>query len=210
MVSDQDFVKKSEILFTEDTTVVHISGNRDTNGRIISVSHGLYKCFGYTSSEVLNCNVSLLMPGTIGSRHNEFLEKFYKSGRQRVFNLERPVFALNKVGHCFYVKVLVKQMPTLREGVSYVGMIRPTYTEFDYIITNLNGNIDSFSKGISSLLGIQPSTFKDNNSNINIMILCPELIEIFDKRRRLTKILQPMRRFNSDININGVGHENQD
>jgi hypothetical protein len=48
------------------------------------------------------------MPGTIGVRHNEFLEKFYKNGRQRVFNVERPVFALNKVGNCFYAKVLVK------------------------------------------------------------------------------------------------------
>lgn len=96
------------------------------------------------------------MPGTIGIRHNEFLEKFYKTGRERVFNIERPVFALNKTGHCFYAKVLVKQMPTLKDGMQYVGMIRPTYTEFDYIITNMYGNIDSFSKGVSSLLGISP------------------------------------------------------
>jgi hypothetical protein len=57
------------------------------------------------------------MPGTIGVRHNEFLEKFYKNGRQRVFNVERPVFALNKIGNCFYAKVLVKQMPSLNDGV---------------------------------------------------------------------------------------------
>lgn len=44
----EDVVKKSDILFTEDTTVIHISGNRDTSGRIVKVSHGLSKCFGYS------------------------------------------------------------------------------------------------------------------------------------------------------------------
>lgn len=117
VVSDNNFVKKSEILFTEDTTVIHISGNRDSSGKILHVSNGLHKCFGYTKSEVVGHNVSFLMPGTIGIRHNEFLEKFYKTGRQVVFNNERPVFALNKSKHCFYAKVLVKQMPSLKEGV---------------------------------------------------------------------------------------------
>jgi len=46
--SDDDMGKKSEILFTEDTAVIHISGNRETSGRIVKVSHGLHKCFGYT------------------------------------------------------------------------------------------------------------------------------------------------------------------
>lgn len=46
--SDEDLIKKSEILYTEDTTVVHISGNRETSGKILKVSHGVHKCFGYT------------------------------------------------------------------------------------------------------------------------------------------------------------------
>ena len=128
------------------------------------------------------------MPASIGQRHDDFLEKFYKNSRERVFNVERPVFAQNKQGYCFYAKVLVKQMPSLKEGIQYVGMIRPTYTEFDYIITGLNGNVDCFSKGISGLLGISPSVFKENNSGINIMLLCPELIEVFDLRRKLIKV----------------------
>lgn len=46
--SEEELAKKSEILFTEDTTVVHISGNRETSGRIVKASHGLTKCFGYS------------------------------------------------------------------------------------------------------------------------------------------------------------------
>jgi hypothetical protein len=67
-------------------------------------------------------------------------------------------------------------------------MIRPTYTDFDFIITGLNGSVDCFSKGVSSLLNISPSIFKENSSGINIMMLCPELIEAFDLRRKLIKL----------------------
>lgn len=44
----EDDTKRSEILFTEDTTVFHISGNKESSGRILKVSQGLYKCFGLT------------------------------------------------------------------------------------------------------------------------------------------------------------------
>ena len=31
-------VKRSDVLFSEDSTVVHISGNKDSSGRILKVS----------------------------------------------------------------------------------------------------------------------------------------------------------------------------
>lgn len=160
-------IKRSEILFSEDSTVIHISGNKDSSGRILKVSQGLNKCFGYNKTEVNGHNINFLMPNIIGIRHNDFLDKFYKTGRQRVFNVERVVFALNRQGHCFRSKVLVKILPSLKEGVQYVGMIRPVFSEHDYIITDLSGNIDSFSKGVTSLLGLNPVLFKEN-TDINI------------------------------------------
>jgi len=89
-------VKLSDILFSEDSTVVHISGNKDTSGRILKVSNGLSKVFGFNKSEVIGHNINFLMPSIIGLRHNEFLDKFYKTGRQRVFNLERVLFSVNR------------------------------------------------------------------------------------------------------------------
>ena len=74
-------VKLSDILFSEDSTVVHISGNKDTSGRILKVSNGLSKVFGFNKSEVIGHNINFLMPSIIGLRHNEFLDKFYKTGR---------------------------------------------------------------------------------------------------------------------------------
>ena len=33
-----EHLKKSDILFTEDTTVIHISGQKESSGRIVKVS----------------------------------------------------------------------------------------------------------------------------------------------------------------------------
>ena len=60
-------------------------------------------------------------------------------------------------------------------------MIKPIVSDFEYIITDLDGVIDSFSKGIINLLGITPNIFKDKDSQINIMLLAPDLISFFQE-----------------------------
>jgi len=93
-----------------------------------------------------------------------------------VFNKERQLFAMNKAGNCFPIKLLIKQMPSLAEGIQYVGMIKPIVTDYEYFITDINGHIDSMSKGIRD--AFEP--FKDFGQ-LKIQILAPELIDVFDK-----------------------------
>jgi hypothetical protein len=58
-------------------------------------------------------------------------------------------------------------------------MIKPMASDYDYMLTDMDGIIDSFSKGITVLLGLTPNLFKDKDSQINIQILAPELIQFF-------------------------------
>lgn len=67
--SVQEHFKRSDILFTEDATVVHISGSRESSGRILKVSQGLFKCFGFGKQEVIGHNVSFLMPSLFAEKH---------------------------------------------------------------------------------------------------------------------------------------------
>jgi len=46
------------------------------------------------------------------------------------------------------MRILVKQLPSLNEGIQYVGMIKPVASEYEYMLTDLDGIIDSFSKGL--------------------------------------------------------------
>lgn len=77
------------------------------------------------------------------------------------------------------MKILVKQFPNLIEGIQYVAMMKPIMSDFEFIITDMDGVIDSFTKGIISLLGLTPNIFKDKDSQINIMLLAPDLIQFF-------------------------------
>ncbi|CDW90925.1 pas pac domain protein [Stylonychia lemnae] len=180
--SIQDHVKRSDILFTEDSTVFHISGNRESSGRVLKVSQGLFKCFGFSKQEVIGHNITIAMPSLFAGRHNEFLDCYYRTGRTNIFNRERQLFAQNRQGYCFTMKILIKQMPSLKEEVQYVGMVKPVTTDFEYILTDMQGNIDSFTNGIGSILSLNPQLFKDSMS-VNIQMLAPELISIFEYRK---------------------------
>ena len=77
------------------------------------------------------------------------------------------------------MKILVKQFPNLVEGIQYVGMVKPIQSDFDYIVTDMDGVIDSFTKGITAHIGLTPNMFKDKDSQINIQLLAPDLISFF-------------------------------
>ena len=189
--SIDELVKSSDILFADDTVVLHISGNKETGGRIVKTNQGLTKIFGYSKTEVMGHFVNILMPSIFAKKHNEFLEKFFKTAHKTVFNTERLFFGLHRNGFSFCIKMLVKQMPSLTEGIQYVGMIRQSQGDCEYILTDMRGVIDSFSSGITSLLNLPASIFKD--SDINIQVLAPELIKVFsstDKKRTLISKFQ--------------------
>ena len=179
-------IKSSDVLFADETVVIHVSGNKDTAGRIVKSNQGLAKIFGYSKSEVSGHIINILMPSLFAKRHGEFLDKFFKTGHKSVFNTERNFFGLHRNGCCFHMKMLVKQMPNLVEGIQYVGMICQTHNDCEYIITDMKGVIDCFSGGITAMLNLPVTLFKD--SDINIQILAPELISVFssiDKKRQL-------------------------
>lgn len=186
--SFDELVKTSDILFADETVILHVSGNKDSAGKIMKCSQGLTKIFGYSKSEVTGHAINILMPSLFAKRHNEFLENFFQIGHKSVFNTERNFFGLHRNGLSFNMKMLVKQMPNLDEGIQYVGMICQTNSDYEIILTDMRGVIDSFSTGISSLLNLPISLFKE--CEVNIQILAPELINIFSSTGKTMQILE--------------------
>jgi hypothetical protein len=43
-------------------------------------------------------------------------------------------------------------------------MIKPVTADYEYMLTDMDGVIDSFTKGLTSLLGLTPNLFKDKDS----------------------------------------------
>ena len=59
-----------EQMFADDTAIVIISGNKDSQAKITKTNNGITKLFGYNTFEVHGHEVNILMPPIIGVKHN--------------------------------------------------------------------------------------------------------------------------------------------
>jgi PAS domain S-box-containing protein len=147
-----EHVNDFELMFADDTAIVVISGNKDSQAKIMKTNNGITKLFGYNTFEVHGHEVNILMPPIIGVKHNYFLEQFFKTGREKVINSDLETFAMLRVGHIFSITLIAKPVPSLRNDIQYIGLIKPTNKDYDFILTDQYGRIDSISKGITSML----------------------------------------------------------
>ena len=102
----------------------------------MKTNNGITKLFGYNTFEVHGHEVNILMPPIIGVKHNYFLEQFFKTGWERVINGEISTFAMLRAGHIFSVSLVVKPVPSLKNDIQYIGLIKPTGKDYDYILTD--------------------------------------------------------------------------
>jgi len=73
--------------------LITISGNYQNLGVIISASDTIEKLSGYSADELINTNISRIMPKGFGELHNFLLDSFMrKSAEKKLKKSERIVF----------------------------------------------------------------------------------------------------------------------
>jgi PAS domain S-box-containing protein len=73
----------------------------DVRGHIETVNPAAERMFGYTASEVLGRNISMLMPEPYRSQHDAYLAKYFATGRREIIGIGREVAGLRKDGSTF-------------------------------------------------------------------------------------------------------------
>ena len=73
----------------------------DSDGLIIRCNHSFTNMFGYTESELLNKNISILIPEKYKSTHGEHLEGYFKSPSKKVVEHGREIEAQKKDGSLY-------------------------------------------------------------------------------------------------------------
>ena len=95
----------------------------DENGCIQSFNRAAEIMFGYTANEVLNNNINLLMPESFKAFHNQHIQNYLVSGRNKAIGHVRELEAQRKDGEIFPIHVSVSEVKS-SEGVFFTGIIR--------------------------------------------------------------------------------------
>ena len=79
----------------------------DEDGRILSFSLAAERMFGFKEDELLGENVSTLMPSPDRERHDEYLHRYYATGKRRIVGIGRLTTARRRDGTTFPIHLNV-------------------------------------------------------------------------------------------------------
>jgi two-component system sensor kinase FixL len=79
----------------------------DQKGTILSFSIAAEKMFGYDATEVIGNNVRMLMPSPLREEHDEYLERYQRTGERRIIGIGRITTAQHRDGYTFPIELAV-------------------------------------------------------------------------------------------------------
>ena len=95
----------------------------ERDGTIVSFNAAAIRQFGYSETEVIGQNVSVLMPEPYRQEHNGYLQRYATTGVKRIIGIDRVVVGRRKDGSTFPMKLAVGEMKT-GDKVFFTGFIR--------------------------------------------------------------------------------------
>jgi two-component system, LuxR family, sensor kinase FixL len=100
----------------------------DSAGRIGAFNSVAEKVFGYSKSEVIGKNVSVLMPASHAEQHQDHIERYLASGTGTAIGIARNLVACRKDGSTFPVQISLGAIPQL-ERPHFIAFMRDLSTE---------------------------------------------------------------------------------
>lgn len=94
----------------------------DERGIIESFNSAAEKIFGYTTSEAIGHNISMLMPESDRDHHDSYLNNYLRSEKQKVIGTGREVMGMKKDGTSFPMELGVSEILLDQQRV-FIGVV---------------------------------------------------------------------------------------
>ncbi|MDX8404916.1 MAG: diguanylate cyclase [Mariprofundus sp.] len=94
----------------------------DSNGVVQSFNPAAEAMFGYGQIDVIENNISMLMPSPVNAAHDGYLAQYLDTGKAHVVGIEREVIARHKSGKTFPISLSVSQMTSGSEHL-FIGIV---------------------------------------------------------------------------------------
>jgi PAS domain S-box-containing protein len=91
-------------------------------GIIESINPAASELFGYKPHEVVEKNISMLMPQPHRKRHDDYLENYHSTGHKKIIGIGREVEGLRKDGSTFPFRLAVSEVK-LKSKTIFTGFI---------------------------------------------------------------------------------------
>ncbi|KAI9218891.1 hypothetical protein BC828DRAFT_407184 [Blastocladiella britannica] len=169
-------------LFSDENSVITISGAYDTVGRILHVNNKALSVLGYRRSELLNQNITTIVPAPFAEPHDEFMRLYLETGFSKIVERTRKVLAMHRNGYLIPVALAVKQV-SRNKSTAFLGVIKPIQHDDDIIILDENEIITSFTEGITKYFNVMP---REIESKIHISQVLPKYNEMKDQYKSRT------------------------
>jgi two-component system sensor kinase FixL len=94
----------------------------DNRGLVESLNPAALKLFGYDAEEVIGRNIKVLMPEPDRSAHDEYINRYDRTGEKRIIGKGREVLGLRKDGTTFPFRLAVSEVQ-YEDRKIYTGFI---------------------------------------------------------------------------------------
>jgi two-component system sensor kinase FixL len=102
----------------------------DERGRVESINPAACKLFQYITEEVIGNNVSMLMPAPDREQHDEYINRYQRTGEPYIIGTGREVMGLKKDGSRFPFRLAVSEVQYSGRKI-YTGFIHDLSREKD-------------------------------------------------------------------------------
>ncbi|MGB1199349.1 MAG: EAL domain-containing protein [Thalassotalea sp.] len=92
-------------------------------GIIRSANSMVMKTFGYSPSELIGNNISILMPEPFASKHDKYMQNYLQTGKAKIIGIGRELPAMKKDGSHFPMELSISEVLNGSEKV-FIGIVR--------------------------------------------------------------------------------------